>query len=451
MNDNLESLALHVTFVEVLIIDFRNQQHIKKILMIKKLSNFLFLLILSIGCSNNKSVESQPNNDSINDSIPAVDTIYRDGREGDYEGYFEYDVEEESETEEEMSEADDDEFEIDYDYLGEEAFECSEELKNLLPNIDDFYDSSKEQQYNTPSEFRVKHPDEWLVIEMHNKLEYDRYSKEIYDSTYYAELDKLVKAYICKKNIEISSNKCRRLKQIEKICKRKFDISKYCYTTFHINYSIGLRGDFETYINWLYLQEANSLPNEKRFVDFKTEVEMFKNLNDAAYDMCDKIHLNSDGLTRGDFSDIQAKFERSLFKSTIGYSIEEQYAPEDIFLILLYECNLLIEEYDPNNYIGDDVLQDATPVVTEFRLAYNKWYKYRQSVASSITDYKIWTAYESLTCKYARIHLIHLKNRYNDIGMTSGSIEKICLKYDCSNEELVRYNYKQRFREEFGD
>lgn len=112
------------------------------------------------------------------------------------------------------------------------------------------------------------------------------------------------------------------------------------------------------------------------------------------------------------------------------------------------ECAALIASYEPYSI---EQLKDATPVVNRFKNAFHKWYKYRKTVAANITDKKFKEAYNAITYSYARIHLLHLKNRYSDIGMMGGSMLELCLSEDCTNKELLEFNYEKKSKELFGD
>jgi hypothetical protein len=108
------------------------------------------------------------------------------------------------------------------------------------------------------------------------------------------------------------------------------------------------------------------------------------------------------------------------------------------------ECQILNGNYKPYE---DGQPKDVSHIVNRFKNAFHSWYAYRKSTAKSIKDNKFKKTYESITYSFARIHFRYLKYRYSDIGYVGGIAAEACLKDDCSNQELLNFNYEKSSEE----
>lgn len=300
-------------------------------------------------------------------------------------------------------------------------------------------DSSKDDYDWTPEGFKTEHPDEWAVV--NPSINIQQREGEID----FGEIDVLVKNYLGKKKISLPSDVDKRIQRIAEICRTKFDIDGYDESNMGMQIADGTRRLFESYINWLYEKEATKVLSHNRLVDIKRELELYKSLNDAMYDVCDSVAFCMEGsggwVGSAQIHDLSIDYHKRMYQAIIGATLGQKKGfnvPLDLFD---KECQALNDNYEPYD---DDQPKDVSQIVNRFKNAFHSWYAYRKSAATGMKDKRFKRAYESITYSFARIYFIHLKNRFSDIGMMSNDMVELCLKEDCSDLELLDYNYEIR-------
>ena len=295
-----------------------------------------------------------------------------------------------------------------------------------------------------PEEFKAEHPDEWAVVNSAINIQ------QMDGNADFGKIDILVKDYLKKKKISLPTDIVKQIEFIEEVCRTKFDISSYDLSNMGMHVADGTRRLFDSYIDWLYESEAKKVLVRDKFVNIDRELKMYENLNDAIFAVCDSVTFSIAGsggwIAGAQIHDISIDFHRCLCQAVIGATFEKKCeldVPLDLFD---KECEALNDSYDPYD---DDQPKDVSHIVNRFKNAFHSWYAYRKSVAASLKDAKFKKAYESITYGFARLHFLHLKNRYSDIGMMDGSMEDLCLKEDCSNKELLDFNYESKYKELF--
>lgn len=297
----------------------------------------------------------------------------------------------------------------------------------------------------TLDEFKKHHYDEWVVVKQTIDLQQKK------GDSAFPDIDKLVREYIVQKKVRLPSDRCKQIKKIDEICKSKFDLSQYDYSNMGMHIADGTSRTFDMYIDWLYRQEAARLPGDEWCIDIDKELELFGKLNDALYDICDSIAFCMAGsgawAAWSNIHSLSIDFCTYTYQAVLGVKPDtgrELDVPLDMFDD---ECAALVKNYKPYE---DDQPIDATPIVSRYQATFHRWHAYRKSVAAGLKDRRLKKYYESITYSYARTHLLHLKNRYNDIGMTSSSMAEVCLDYNCSNKELLEYSFEKKCHELFG-
>lgn len=298
----------------------------------------------------------------------------------------------------------------------------------------------------TPEKFKTDHPDEWAVV----RPAINEQQKE--SGIDFSQIDILVKGYISKKGISLPADIAGQIKGIEEICISRFDISGYDDTNMGMHIADGTRRLFDMYINWLYEQEAGKINLDKKLIDMEKELSLFQVLNDALYDVCDSVAFCMEGsggwIAASLIHGLSIDFDKYMNQAIIGITIEKEMGMDVPLDAFDQECQALIDNYHPYE---DGQTRDATQIVNRFNHAFHDWYSYRKAIASELEDLQFKKAYESITYSYARTHFLHLKNRYNDIGMMGGDMIELCLDSDCTNEELLEFNYERKYEELFGN
>ena len=303
----------------------------------------------------------------------------------------------------------------------------------------------------TPEEFKKEHHDEWVVV----KHSIDIQQRE--GDTDFSQIDKLVKDYIVAQKIDQPKDKTLQIKKISEICASKFDIDGYDGSNMGEHIADGTRRLFDMYVNWLYEQEAKKVLEKTKIVDIKKELELYKNLYDATYNLCDSVEgcMGGSGgwVAFSQLHDLTICYEKLMYQVIIGSPIKtgkELDVPLEVFD---KECTALIANYEPyeDDPYEDEQPKEVAPIVNKYNQAYHSWYEYRKSVASKMSNKKFKEAYNSITYSYPRIYLLHLKNRFSDIGLMSNDMFEVCLDEDCSNKELLEFNYEEKYKELFGD
>ena len=297
-----------------------------------------------------------------------------------------------------------------------------------------------------PESFREEHYEEWKVVYLVDSI-FELSGEEVD----YAKVDSIVTGYIESEGIGMPSDRCARIRKIDELCKENFDISEYDYSNFGMMVAERTSWQFESYEVWLYGQEARKVLRKTKLVDIEKEMRLYGELNYALFDVCDSVAHAIEGsgswIAVTGILCMPGIFERSMYRAILGLNPEtgnELDVPLDLFD---RECRMLVENYKPG--YGKEPI-DADRVVEKYRKAFHTWYAYRKSVASRLTDAKFKRAYESITYSEARAQLIDLKNRYNNYGVTSDVMLEMCLDKDCSDQELLNFNYEKRCEEAFG-
>jgi hypothetical protein len=294
----------------------------------------------------------------------------------------------------------------------------------------------------TPDGFKKDHPDEWAVVKPSINIQQSG------DEKCFDKIDVLVNDYLDKKKISLPSDVDKRIQCIAEICRTKFSIDGYDESNVGMNISDGTRRLFEGYINWLYEKEAKTILSNNKLVDLERELELYNSLNDAMYDVCDSVAFCMGGsggwASSAQIVDLSIDYHRCMYQAIIGSKLEQKKeldVPLDLFD---KECQILNGNYKPYE---DGQPKDVSHIVNRFKNAFHSWYAYRKSTAKSIKDNKFKKTYESITYSFARIHFRYLKNRYSDIGYVGGIAAEACLKDDCSNQELLNFNYEKSSEE----
>ena len=321
------------------------------------------------------------------------------------------------------------------------------ENDSITTQIDTLSNDSSMDDYDwTPDEFKTEHPDEWAVVKP--SINIQQREGEIN----FGEIDVLVKDYLDKKKISLPSEVNKRIQLIAEICRTKFDIDGYDESNMGMHIADGTRRLFESYINWLYEKEAKKVLSHNRLVDIEHEMELYKSLNDAMYDVCDSVAFCMGGSGgwggSAQIHDLSLDYHKRMYQAIIGAKLEEKNelnVPLDLFD---KECKTLNDNYEPYE---DEQPKDVTHIVNRFKDAFHSWYAYRKSAAAGMKDKRFKREYESITYSFARIYFLHLKNRFSDIGLMSNDMVDLCLDENCTNNELLEFNYEEKWKELFGD
>ena len=306
------------------------------------------------------------------------------------------------------------------------------------------YEEDIDEYDRVPGEFKAEYPDEWAVVNASVNIQQKG------DDIDFGKIDLLVKDYLAKKKIPLPRDVNRRIKCIEDVCKTKFSIEGYDDSNMGLIFANGTSFLFDMYINWLYEKEAKKVLSRNRLVNIEREQKLYKNLNDAMYDVCDSVAFCMGGSCywygATQVQHISIDFHKSMYQAIIGASLELERELDVPLNLFDKECKALNDNYKP---FDDDLPKDVSQIVNRFKNAFHSWYAYRKSVAANLRDKKFKKAYESITYSYARIHFLHLKNRFSDIGLMSDDMVELCLKDDCTNQELLDFNYETRWKELF--
>ena len=297
----------------------------------------------------------------------------------------------------------------------------------------------------TPEEFKKEHHDEWAAVKPSINILQRK------GDTDFAKIDLLVKDYIAKKKISLPSEAGKQIKYIDQICRTKFDIGGYDDSNMGKHIADATRRLFAMYINWLYEKEATKVLSHNRLVDIERELELYENLNNAMFDVCDSVAFCMGGsggwVGAAQVHDLSVDFQKCMYQAIIGTTLEQKKeldVPLDLFD---KECKALNDNYEP---FEDEQPKDISQIANRFKRAFHIWYAYRKSIVSGLKDKKFKKAYESITYSFARIHFLHLKNRFSDIGLMSNDMVEHCLEVDCTNKELLDFNYEAKWKELFG-
>lgn len=276
--------------------------------------------------------------------------------------------------------------------------------------------SSSNDSVWAPEGFKTEHPDEWTVVNTAINIQ------QRDGETDFAEIDKLVKEYLTKAEIALPSDAAMRIQCIDEVCRGRFDISNYDNSNAGMLIADGSRRLFDKYINWLYEKEARVVLGQNKFVDVEREMELFKGLNDALYDVCDSVAFRMDGsggwCGASQIEDLSIDYNRCMWQAIMGISSEHSTGSDISLDLFDKECESLNESYEPYD---DNQPKDVSEIINRFKSAFHSWYMYRKSVAENLEDENFKTNYESITDNFARIHFIHLKNEFSDIGLQNCS------------------------------
>ncbi len=307
---------------------------------------------------------------------------------------------------------------------------CNKQKNNELQ---EYYDCS-------PKEFKTEQPDEWVVV--NNAIDIQKND----DTINFRKIDKLVREYISKQNINLPADSVSQIVTIENICKSKFDTFGYDMSEMGMHVADGINRLFAMYINWLYHNEADKVLRKTKIVDLEKELTLYGNLYDAAYNVCDFVALCMSGSGRwcaiSHLHFLTLNFNKQMCLAIIHSQTEitkELVVSLDMFD---EECQKLIEFYDA---------EKMSHIVNHFKNVFHTRYAHRQSVASKLTDPKFKRAYESITYGNARTLLIYIKNRFVSMRMMSNSEYETCIDDDCSNQELLEFSYEKRWKEVVSD
>ena len=291
-----------------------------------------------------------------------------------------------------------------------------------------------------PDEFRSKHYDEWVVVSQ--AIDIQQNGNGNID---FSKIDKLVRQYIKKKKIRLPLEKCRRIKRIDEICQSKFDISGYDESNLGMHIADGTGRLFTMYVNWLYQREARRVLRKNRMINIDRELKLYTKLNDAFMEVCDSIAYCTAGsgawVTWSQVQYFSENFNRNMYQAILGAKVETGMELDVPLAQFDRECKAMIYNYQP--YEAEQP-RDATRIMEKYRKAFHNWYTYRKSVASRLRNGKFKKAYQSITYSNARLHFLHLKNRFNDMGMMSSYMSELCLPENCSNKELLEFNFENK-------
>lgn len=278
-----------------------------------------------------------------------------------------------------------------------------------------------------PIEFKEKHYDEWLVVKKSLDLQLE--GDGCIDCS---RVDKLVQEYIAKKDIILSAEGLKRVQEIESICKSRFDIGGYDTSNMDNQIADGMRLVFGFYVSWLYEQEAVRVLERTHLIDLDKELYLYGKLNDAVFDVCDSVAQRLAGsqawMGWHQIKELCTCFETDTYKTILGDCYNQVKGIDSLLDVFDAACEQLEAE-------------DAAGIVERFKMSFHDWYDYRKSFASCMQDSSFKRAYESITNHYARTHLIHLKNKFNDIGPMSDYVSEHCLQYDCTDGELIGFDF----------
>lgn len=291
--------------------------------------------------------------------------------------------------------------------------------------------TSKDDIEWAPAEFKNARPMEWDVVNKCINIQ----QKEV--ATDFTAIDKLVQGYVNLMEIALPTDASMRIKCIEEVCETKFDISGYDDSNWGMHIAAGTCNLFKRYINWLYENEAMKVLAVNKIVDTEREEKLFGALNDAMAVVCDSLAFCMEGSGGWcgwiQIDDIDIDFNKCMYQAIMG--VETEKMPEmDVPLELFdAECDLWNKNYAS---CYEDRPIDVSEKIDRFKNAYHAWYEYRKDVANSLKDSDFKKIYESITYSFARLHFVHLKNRFNDIGM---GWDEECLSDDCTDQELLEY------------
>lgn len=325
--------------------------------------------------------------------------------------------------------------------------ESESENDSAAAQVDTLSADSPMDDYDwTPKDFQTEHPDEWVVVTSAINIQQRK------GKINFGEIDSLVKDYLGNKKISLPSEVDKRIELIADVCKTRFDISGYDESNMGMCMASTAQRLFESYITWLYEKEATKVLRHNRVVDMEREMKLYERLNDAMYDVCDSVASCMGGsggwVGSAQIDDLSIDFRKSMCQAIIGAKLEEKKeldVPLDLFD---KECKALNDNYEP---FEEDQPKDVSRIVKRFKDAFHAWYAYRKSTAARIKNKGIKKAYESVTYSFARIHFLHLKNRFSDIGLMSNSMYEFCLNENCTNNELLEFNYEEKWKESFDD
>lgn len=278
-----------------------------------------------------------------------------------------------------------------------------------------------------PIEFKEKHYDEWLVVKL--ALDIQLEGDGCVDCS---RIDKLVLDYIAKKGIILPTDSLKRIQEIESICQSKFDVGGYDTSNMGNQIADGMMLVFDFYVSWLYEQEAVRALDRNHLIDLDKELYLYGKLNDALFDVCDSVAQCLDGsqawMGWHQIKELYTCFETDTYKTILGDCYNKVKEIDSLLDVFDAACEQLEAE-------------DAAGIVERFKMSFHDWYDYRKSVASGMQDGSFKRAYESITNHYGRTHLIHLKNKFNDIGPMSDYVSEHCLQYDCTDGELIGFDF----------
>lgn len=326
-----------------------------------------------------------------------------------------------------------------------DSVKCNDTIPDSLKVVEtDSATTTSEDGGWAPDQFRAEHYDEWVVV--NQAIEIQQNSNGDID---FSKIDKLVREYVKKKNIRLPLDKCKRIGRIKEICNSEFDISGYDLSNMGEHIADGTRRLFNMYVNWLYLDEAKKVLRNKRInINIDKELKLYGKLNDGMSDVCDSIAYCMAGsgswMAWSKIQDISDNFFQDMYKAILGAKDEPRKGIDVPLDKFDWECKTLIQTY---NRYEEDQPKDPAPTVKRFQKAFHEWYAYRKSVASKLRNGNLKKAYQAITYSNARIYFLHLKNRFNDIGMMSSFIEEVCLDENCTNQELLEYNYERKYQE----
>ena len=112
------------------------------------------------------------------------------------------------------------------------------------------------------------------------------------------------------------------------------------------------------------------------------------------------------------------------------------------------ELQLVIKYHEPDTIRNKEDYEIAS-LVNRYKVALHRWYKYRCQVAQTIQNPTLRFNYIASTNTYLRQQLIHIKNRFNDVGFMSGEFWANLLHNDCTYQELINYSYEEAFSGEW--
>ncbi|WP_407404914.1 hypothetical protein [Sodaliphilus sp.] len=298
------------------------------------------------------------------------------------------------------------------------------------------------ESYWLPEQFKKEHPQEWDVVNMCMQEQ----QKE--GDVDFSVIDKHVSKYLTDTGIKLSKDRVKAIEQVEKVCNEKFDFSKYqSDDNMSMLVSSGTKSLFADYVTWLYEQEARRMFAKNKSINIDKELKMYRALSKALYDMCDQVVLCTEGsggwVVSEQLGEEDKAFERGLFTAILGGKFEERPGIDAALGIFDRELKDVVEDY---NQINESRSKNNASIANKYRTAFHQWVSYRRSIPVKLADKALKQKYMSLTHSVIRTHLIHLKNHYNDLGLTSPSLADICLNDDCTNDELLQFDWNEKYQ-----